>query len=751
MRFIFNLVLLFSLFGFTLNAQYLKQKQIPVIVKGKQLKYPFAGGLNNPQVSEVDFNVDGIKDLVIFDRMGAVMLPFIFDPTLKDYVYSPQYKNFFPRVFDWALFHDFNGDGYADLFASAFTTQAIPGIEVYKAKKVENHLEWEIIKSPYSRNILYFPIGNGISQIPVDYSDIPTFDDIDYDGDTDILTYEPGSNTVTWFENISIDRGKGRDTLIYAYKDRCYGKFQESGLSSEIKLSGSIDTCASGFHSPIINSRHAGSTILSLDLDNDKDQDLLIGDLTSKNIAALYNGGNPKQAWITRKDTAWNKNDVPVNLYLFNAAFQADINHDGKQDILVASNNVGICENVNNLWLFIDEGTASTPFYEFKKNNFLADEMIDLGDGAHPCFVDYNQDGLMDLLVGIDFIYEPKTTNRPSSMMLFKNTGTKNSPIFTLVDSNYLDYKLYSSANAAYSAFSPSFGDLDSDGDLDLLVGNNQGTFFYSENIAGANKEFKFAKPIIDFQDIGIATYTNPCLVDLNRDGLMDIVAGTKLNNNSNGSACGSFYYFENTGSKTNPQFSQFGTTPCLGKALQQGLGSKVYSSPKVVDFNGKYKLFSGNLFGEIAVWDDIENNINASFRSVNPNYGQMKEGEIIHLSFADIDADGVLDMAVGNHRGGFSIYETDYNIDGSTVGITNKPKKDIGFIYQQISNSILVQSPESEKLQFQLLDLQGKLIQSGNFRTNEFVHLLSAPIGVYLIKITRGNSNSYTYKITIE
>lgn len=106
------------------------------------------------------------------------------------------------------------------------------------------------------------------------------------------------------------------DTLAYVYSDNCYGRFVESGFTSEIKLSGSSDTCASLF-APVITSRHAGSTILSLDLNGDALRDVLIGDLTNTGVIALYNGGNKNQAWMTQQLTHWPAKQDSVNMAIF--------------------------------------------------------------------------------------------------------------------------------------------------------------------------------------------------------------------------------------------------------------------------------------------------------------------------------------------------------------------------------------------------------------------------------------------------
>lgn len=103
--------------------------------------------------------------------------------------------------------------------------------------------------------------------------------------------------------------------------------------------------------------------------------------------------------------------------------------------------------------------------------------MLDFGSTSNPVFVDYNQDGLVDLLIGTEGIID-QTHKQVPSLILFKNTGTSTQPQYTLIDSNYLNFRKYITGSLPPSSFAPSFGDMDNDGDLDMLVGEYYGSFF---------------------------------------------------------------------------------------------------------------------------------------------------------------------------------------------------------------------------------------------------------------------------------
>ena len=85
-------------------------------INAGSLKYPWTGGLNSCQYGSIDLNGDGIRDLVIFDRHGNRILPFINDgtPGLNGYSFHPEYVKYFPDLHDWVIFKDYDYDGNQD-------------------------------------------------------------------------------------------------------------------------------------------------------------------------------------------------------------------------------------------------------------------------------------------------------------------------------------------------------------------------------------------------------------------------------------------------------------------------------------------------------------------------------------------------------------------------------------------------------------------------------------------------------------
>src|SRR5688572_117319 len=82
------------------KAQYFDFKRVDtttVIHGGSPLSRAWLGGMNFCQFSKVDMDLDGTKDLLVFDRAGNQIIPFINQGGVGiNYTYAPQYANYFP-------------------------------------------------------------------------------------------------------------------------------------------------------------------------------------------------------------------------------------------------------------------------------------------------------------------------------------------------------------------------------------------------------------------------------------------------------------------------------------------------------------------------------------------------------------------------------------------------------------------------------------------------------------------------------
>jgi CO dehydrogenase/acetyl-CoA synthase epsilon subunit len=244
------------------------------------------------------------------------------------------------------------------------------------------------------------------------------------------------------------------------------------------------------------------------DLDDDGDQDLLVGEYYGA-MKYFQNTGtmlNPHFA-----DPVENPFDLTSTYYLSVPAF-ADLDGDGDQDLLVG-------ESYGTMQYFENTGSNTNPQFAAPiVNPFGLASAYYL---AFPAFADLDEDGDLDLLVGEAY----------GTMQYFQNTGSITDPQFAapLLNPFGLD--------STYYLASPAFADLDEDGDLDLLVGETFGAIKYFRNTGSAQIP-QFEPPLVNPFDLD-STYHNafPAFADLDGDGDKDLLVGEYY---------GAMQYFEN-------------------------------------------------------------------------------------------------------------------------------------------------------------------------------------------------------------
>ena len=730
-----------------IDAQSIERINVPFKKFGDDLKYALVGGLNTPQFSEVDLNNDGTQDMYIFDRTGNVSLTFINNGTSDepDYDYAPEHQSYFPELTDWAMLRDYNGDGVMDIFASSEDSDlSVQGIIVFTGSYVDNHLNFErfhFISQDFDLDVIPFKNNGGFEEVYVSFIDYPSIDDIDGDGDLDILTFAAGGGHVYLYNNQSIEMGYGKDSLIFNLEDECWGRFYESGLDPIIELSSDVDSCVNEFVENVAENRHAGSTLLTLDNDNDGDKELVLGDLSLPNLNMLYNGGNNEFAFMVDQDTFSPKNTLPVDIN-FPASFLMDVDNDSKKDLLVSPNFDN--EDYNVAWFYKNTNSNEFPSFYIIQKDFLVEHMVDMGTDTHPVFFDYNADGLLDLVVGNNSFQMPFGEKVPR-IYLFENKGTTSSPEFDLVDDDYLDYSQI--AGDLNYAPSPTFGDLDNDGDLDLLIGEKSGKFYYVENNSGPGNPASFDEfypegsmgPDDDgYMGIDVGQRAVPQIVDLDRDGLPDIIVGVHL---------GFVSYYPNVGTANAPLF-----LPNIDPDIPTGENIKVlglidtkfndfqgFAAPVILDFGGDYHIFSGSRAGYLLHYSNIDGNIDGDFTLETDFYGEIREGFNTHPAIADIDNDGILEMVVGNERGGLSMFKTNlitvstnYIYQNPEVSIFPNPANDFFNVELKNGNGV--------RVIFSVFNAIGQEVFKDSFASSSYqVNCKSLSNGIYFVKFKIG------------
>lgn len=660
MKNIFFAFILVGLSTISRAQQAVLLDDVKVYVEGRELPNPWTGGLKAGQFSKVDLDGDGVKDLVVFDRNSVVVSTFLNQGGTGEinYVYAPEYAKIFPSANTFLILHDFNGDGIEDVFKDP-SDGGVAGIEVWRGKRDENGLYFELVlnRDDYW-NILYY-LGNGnpinVYNAPID---IPAVFDVDGDGDTDILTFESGGSFLNYYRNQAVEKNLGLDTFDFAFRlsdteHFCFGKFRETMFSSDVILSSTSTDCASGIVSnPNSNSgpRHAGSTVTAFDYECDGDADLIIGDFLTNNITFLKNGGSPNNSLITEQDSRFPSYDVPADMEVFLSSFYIDINNDDKKDLIVTPNQINLGKNQNHVLLYLNKGTTCDPVFQLEQEDFLIENMLHFSRASHPLFTDYNADGLTDILIGsggklVDF---QTPTNE---IYVLENTGTQTTPEFDVITSDYLNISQFPDNLGSISL---EAADIDNDHDLDLFIGIVGGTVIYYENIAGPDAPFQFANPVFDWMDFFVGSNSAPEFYDFDGDGLLDVAFGEGNNE---------FNMYKNIGTKEEPMFNpdptadvnlfQFGNI-----YINNDFFTKQFT-PVFFKNGAELNFMQGVNSGAIRLFNNITPGPLDTFNLLEANFGDIYVGFRSTIDLGDINNDGKYELVVGNQRGGLHIYGT--------------------------------------------------------------------------------------------
>lgn len=658
------LLVCFALLGTTLWAQsQYEPMNIPLTKNGQLLRNAWAGGMNLPQFSEVDLNNDGTQDLVTFDREGVIISTFINQgtPGQVDYHYAPEYMEYMPSEgVNFMLFRDYNCDGVKDIFGMYILWGQGYGVAVWEGSYVNDTITYVRVVDQIQYQD---PGATAPYKLFIYNTDLPAVDDIDNDGDLDILSFTLDvcyPKNVFWYRNMSVENGHGCDSLQFELGSQCWGLFEETGDSSILNFGPNPDSCYnnSWYNQRLAmrppnsiddksnqvarNARHIGANITAVDYNGDGVKDLALGGVTYNNVNMVSGVDSNGTILINSQDYQYPSYNVPADVYSFAAVFFLDVNNDNKTDMLVTPSEMGIGEATMDsvAWYYQNTNNNSNMIFNFQQKDFLVGEMLDVGHRAFPAVFDYNGDGLKDILVG-GFGRAKQGIVYDYGMTLLENTGTATQPAFNYVTN---DYAALDSLNR--NGLHPTFGDLDGDGDMDLLCGNEEGDLIYCENTAGAGNTATWTAPVMNYMGIDVGTASSPFLVDLDRDTDLDLLVGNYA---------GFIEYFENQGSTNAPNFSSTPTITALGDFNIQNLGSR-NAMPFVYDDSGSYQLFIGHQSGEIIHLNNIDSNLSGQFDTVSMKFKDFYQGRYTDFAVDDLDNDGKPDYILGTGRGGLMV-----------------------------------------------------------------------------------------------
>jgi hypothetical protein len=719
-------------------------------MQGNKLELSGVGGINQPQLYNLDINNDGILDIFMFDRSGAKVTSLIHDGK-GNYTYHPEFDNIYPKRFStWVVFKDYNADNLPDLW---FYNPIDDETSLYRniTKAGDKHAMFEVA----DLELKFYNFG----QPPLDSNDvycdlvnIPAIEDVDGDGDIDFMSLQNIGFGITLFLNNTVESGKPLDPPSFELADECWGDFVEyDGLN---KIDFRRDQwCLHKVYRH--KKKHAGgSSLLILDMDEDSDMDLVMGNAGLPNLNLLYNGRidhGTKLDTMIASDSLFPSNTVQAAVNAFPASYYLDVDGDGIKDLVVAVNMVDKASyrfrQTNNILYYKNKGKNNHPEFEFQDSTFLAKELNDHGGYTAPVLHDFDKDGDLDIVVATNGDYGI-TGDSAFYLNLYENVGSKTDPIFQLKKEDYLGLRKDSIRNIA-----PTYGDIDRDNEDELIIGRLDGTLSVYE-ITGSGTTAQAALKMHNAYGVNVYESSTPDVVDVDGDGYLDLLVGSYNGNTA---------YYRNTSKTQTPVFEKekdtFGYAvpgywriepqynPDTGE-FYDSLVFRPYSNSApvlmVIDKNGDPELVLGDENGNITIYRDVRSAKTDSFELVeaNPFYLSSKDmcfsynfGAMSKPTLGDIDGDGKLDMVVGVNRGGFQ-----FALSSGSCNLGIEPQRNTVKTLRMYPNpstgEVRFKGVDAFEAQLIVVNINGERVLSKSINPALGVNLSNLTDGIYAVQL---------------
>jgi hypothetical protein len=434
------------------------------------------------------------------------------------------------------------------------------------------------------------------------------FTDLDDDGDPDLL-------------------GEAKFSLIQAWENR--------GPAAEPRFVSVVDTLRDTSGTAIFSDRQNIPNVVDFDCDGRLDLMLgrLDGSVTRYEAVAPWQGGEAPTFEFVTDDFERIRivAQITPSRHGANTLVFADIDADGDKDLMWGDffePGLLILENV---------GTCESPAFSNRPVSFPRGDPLTTSGYNAATFGDVDGDGDLDAVVGVlGGAYNPITT--AADNLYFLEQYTEAWRIVTR--------RLIGQVDVGAESV-PAVGDLDGDGDPDLLLGNKidprdprTARIYRLENVGLEGRpEFRLAGAL----DVDGQFHYAPALADLDADGDLDLVVGTWNED---------VRLYRNEGSRTARRFAA-DSEPLV--ELTRGS----HASPALADLDGDgdLDLVAGESSGELNLWRNDGTSREPSFVLVTDTLGGFDVGRRSAPALADLDEDGDLDLLVGSESGETAVF----------------------------------------------------------------------------------------------
>ncbi len=338
---------------------------------------------------------------------------------------------------------------------------------------------------------------------------------------------------------------------------------------------------------------------------------------------------------------------------------------------------------------------------------------------------DVDADGDLDLVVPRVFA---------DSLVIMTNVGTPTLPQFA--GSTVVELTVAPSMGFAFT----DLGDIDGDGDLDLVNIGFYGDIQFAENKGSASNfqmdtmttGFFGLNNMQDFQAGGYFYASTPQLVDLDGDGDLDLIVGAYSFNQSTYTDTSHIFFAENTGSPSNPSFGNLQTDPfgLMGRPL--GL-SNDYPLPCFGDFDldGDQDMIMNAYSADTDVY--FENNGSATNPNFNPQMASsigITTSNYTLFSSGDIDSDGDLDLF------GMDLYSrTIFFHENQLINIGVEESPEFKIYPNPVSETLFIENLRGELEEMDIISMDGKR-HGLSLGMNSSINVGHLPSGTYLLRL---------------
>ncbi|MDP6529009.1 MAG: FG-GAP-like repeat-containing protein [Gemmatimonadota bacterium] len=580
------------------------------------------GGWEKARPQFVDIDADGDADLFVNEEDGKLRFyrntgtPAAAAYSLVTDEYSGVHRYF------WSRFVDMDADGDADLLVEDRPPDGSSslGFLLHNTGPAE---------SPSFENLSDHPDGHWTDDagVPIPFFlATPGFADIDRDGDMDLLMGD-GSNQ----GSVILYRNEGGPGSAVMHRET--DSYQDISI---VFGSCNPERGASPAQTPP-GGRHGFMLFSFEDLTADGNPDLFVGDQFNPNVYFWEGTGGPPDPGFTCRTEAYFTDEFgqPAVYAQYILSSFADLDADGDLDAVL-----GAGTGHDGLVYYANFGTPSFPFHRLESDDWLGE--FDRGQNTCPAAADLDLDGDPDLLLGVG------TGQR---VEYYSNEGSADSPLYAVINPSWI-----SLPGSDWAA--PEVADLDGDGDMDVFVGTSEGGIRYWRNTRNGPGEPLLAE-VTDHPDFGDAmgclfadaldAAAVPRFVDLDADGDLDVLVGSW----SFSEETAHLASFRNVGSSTAPSFELWSTDfHQLGP-----LGQSAAPAVADLDADGDPDILVGSRDGGILFFANEGTSAHPAFAPAGMELSGLDVGARSVPTLADLDADGDLDLVVGESGGGWNLF----------------------------------------------------------------------------------------------